>query len=986
MVGRAVEMSALMDALAEVETGPTVVVVQAEAGAGKTRLVSEFLERARTSGAVTLVGGCFPLGGVSPPYAPLAQAIRSYLGTLPAEAAHALSALLPPELLSGFRAAGAAVAMGTAEQRAALFDKIGVAFATMSGSAAVVLVLEDVHWADQSTRDAVSYLFYSLSNERVLLVVTHRVDELDRQPDLRTWLVQLRRSPHSAVVVLAPLGHADITDQIAGITGTSPSPELVDAVAARADGNPLHVEELVAAGPPPVGQPPSTLLDAITSRLELLPDDSRRLVRAAAAVGRHVGDELLCAAAGLSAAEIPDKIRPAISRHVLRPVPGELAYEFHHELVREAAYGELLPGERVAVHAAIARCLAARSNRGSDATHLALVAHHWSQTDQHASAIPALIAAGTAALGSAGFAEAYDQLSRAIRLWLRMGWKPADELEPGRDLIGVAQLAARAALLCGATADARELGELVLDQVDPEEDPERYCALVAAQGFFRMLDGDSSAARSAYERALALLPTNPPTNARATVLYRFAWLCSYLGEVELAHRSAAEAVDISRALADSALEGRASALLGLTVAFRGDPQRGTTIVNDALEMSTANNDVEAIINAHVRLTDIAMVAGRVPDLLASAQNSLALATRLGAGSSRAASYLSQVVGRALVAGGDWSGGERILEECLARPDDRLAAVMPAIHLARLRVAQGRFDLAADLLPPEEVLRPCGRRPLALANLVGAELAIWQGRLDYAGSAIARAAKALGGELQPQFTGWVIGTAERIMADSMQLARDLGEPATTPEAADSLLRSWLGRQTRRPDPSTPRMLAWLRIADAEYSRRSVSDTTAWTAAVAACQDYGDTSLTAYARFRLAEALVARPADRSRTTEPLRLAWDFSRTVGALPLLGEIEALARRARITLEPVVVTPSASGPAAADQHGLTNREIEVVRLLADGATNAQIAKTLFISEKTAAIHVSNILRKLGAARRTEAAAIAHRLGITNQPPPQRRS
>ena len=988
MVGRAAELSALTDALGESGMGkPTVVVVQAEAGAGKTRLVTEFVERARTSGAVTLVGGCFPLGGVSPPYAPLAQAFRSHLRTLPAEAAQTLSALLPPELVPGFGTAGAGAATGTAEQRAGLFDRMGATFATMSLSAPLVLVLEDVHWADPSTRDAVAYLVHSLSDERVLLVVTHRIDDLDRQPDLRTWLVQLRRAPRSITLPLTRLGRVDVAEQIAGITGATPDRELVDAVSARAGGNPLHVEELVAAGPPPAGQLPSTLLDTITTRFELLPEPARQLIRAAAAIGRQTSEALLCAAAGLEPHQLPGVLRPVISLHLLHPVPGELAYEFHHELVREAAYAELLPGERVAVHATIARSLAAEGNSATGATHLALLAHHWTQANDRARAVPALVAAGTAAMDSTGFAEAYDQLSRAIRWQLQSDWKPADEIAPGWDLIKTAQLAGRAALLCGETSEGRALGELVLGSLDPDEDLRQYAELTATQGVLRMLDGDTPAARAAYEQALALLPADRPTTTRATVLCRFASVCGFLGEDELAYRYAADAARMAQLLGEPALEGRAYALLALYATPYGDEQAATDMARRALTLSTASGDVEAIMSAHVALTTVAQIWGRVPDLLASAQQGLTVATRLGATSSQAASELTYRAASAYFGCGDWQRAEQLWESLLARPRDRNTAVVVAgLYMVDLRIAQGQFERAAELLPPDSALQPWGDWMLAVVDGARAELAIWQGRLDEADSAFRRAAgkKSTFRDLDPVMTGWFIGwliaTAERAVADVVQLAAATGATGADVDRVDpdALLSAWLGGQPRHPGASTLRMRAWLCMADAEHSRRDRSDPVAWTEAVAAWDDYGDMWHAAYARFRLAEALVATPGDRSGAAEPLRLAWDFCRRVGAMPLLAEIEALAKRARIPLEDPDARPAAA-PKATDPHGLTEREVDVVRLIADGATNAQIATTLFISEKTAATHVSNILRKLGAARRTEAAAIAHRLGITDR-------
>ena len=178
-----------------------------------------------------------------------------------------------------------------------------------------------------------------------------------------------------------------------------------------------------------------------------------------------------------------------------------------------------------------------------------------------------------------------------------------------------------------------------------------------------------------------------------------------------------------------------------------------------------------------------------------------------------------------------------------------------------------------------------------------------------------------------------------------------------------------------------MRAWLAQADAERTRRDGSDPAAWEAAVEAWDDYGDRWQAAYARFRLAEALLAHRAERAEAAAPLVHAGRFATAVGAQPLLHEITTLARRARIGLDSADAAPSGPTPAGpASDLGLTSRELDVLRYVAEGRTNAEIAKTLFISEKTTGTHVSNILRKLGVARRTEAASVAHRLGLLQRP------
>jgi predicted ATPase len=296
-----------------------------------------------------------------------------------------MAAKLPPELPPATAEVPAeSRPRGTADQRAALFVRLVSILTDLSLVAPVALVVEDVHFADRSTLDILSYVAPSLTGERVLLVVTYRDDEAERRPELRSWVVQLRRAPRVLDLPLKPLSHDDVVEQMTGITGARPAAEIVDAVTTRADGNPLFVEELVAAGPTPTGQLPATLADVIATRLEQLPEPTRRLLRVAAAVGRRTNDALLGAAGGLDPSQLMAAIRPALAYRVLTTVAADSTYEFHHELVREAAYAELLPGERVQVHAAIAQWLAEHQPHRPDATDLALIAHHWSEAEDEA--------------------------------------------------------------------------------------------------------------------------------------------------------------------------------------------------------------------------------------------------------------------------------------------------------------------------------------------------------------------------------------------------------------------------------------------------------------------------------------------------------------------------------------------------------------------------------------------------------------------------
>jgi predicted ATPase len=399
LAGRATELAGLVEALAEVAVaGSAVALVAGEPGAGKTRLITEFGVKATAAGAMVLVGGCVRLAEAAPPYIPVAQALDQLPGTQ-----------------AGFGELLVAAVEGepSAAHRSRLFGAVTIALAAAARTAPVALVLEDAHWADQSTLDLVGYLVHALREARVLIVVTYRLDEVDRDPRLRTWLVGLRRATRAFTAELNPLTDAEVAEQIEGILGTSPAPDLLAAVTARADGNPFYVEELVAARLSHADALPPSLRDVLVSRLEALPPRSRHLLRVCAVAGRQVEEPVLRAVLKVGASALAAAVRPALAHHLLRPLPNDGGYEFRHELVREAADAELLPGERIATHAAIASWLAEQQET-ANAGQLSRIAHHWCAADDYAHAVPALAAAGTAAFRASGFEEAYAQLAVAV--------------------------------------------------------------------------------------------------------------------------------------------------------------------------------------------------------------------------------------------------------------------------------------------------------------------------------------------------------------------------------------------------------------------------------------------------------------------------------------------------------------------------------------------------------------------------------------------
>ncbi len=361
LVGRVAELTSLVDALAGAREGTSsVMVVGGDAGVGKTRLLSELIASASSEGVLCLVGHCVDLGDTPPPYLPFTEAFtrlsaeRPELGEQLFASHPALARLLPGRV---------APAQGPVD-RGDLFDSVLAALSELAAEQPVALVVEDVHWADQATRDLLGFLFTKLFTERVAVVATYRSDDLHRRHPLRRTLAEWSRLPAVTRLYLDPLAADDVRTLVRSLNATSIDEREVDNIVRRADGNAFFAEELVAAAEQCAApqQLPWQLADLLLVRLDRLSDDARQVVRVAAVGGRRVTHDMLEAVAELPGPRLDDALRDAIDAHVLQLTSSGRGYVFRHALLAEAVYDDLLPGERVRTHAAYAAVLAARSD------------------------------------------------------------------------------------------------------------------------------------------------------------------------------------------------------------------------------------------------------------------------------------------------------------------------------------------------------------------------------------------------------------------------------------------------------------------------------------------------------------------------------------------------------------------------------------------------------------------------------------------------
>jgi predicted ATPase len=357
-VGRLEELQALEAAWRRAATSePAVVLVGGEAGVGKTRLVAELEARRATDGTRVLSGGCVPVGGDELPYAPIVQALRPLPEELGLDVIRELAGPSWPELARLVPALGEpqAVPAGQAAQLR-LFELLLGLLARLSEQSPVVLVVEDVHWADQSTRDLLAFLVRNLRRERILAVLTYRSDEpgTDR---LGSWLAELDRGGPVQRLELPRLNQAETAAQLVGILGAAPPDDLVDAVFVRSEGNPFFTEELLNSIRAGTDKLPPTLGGLLRGRVRALPRSAQEVLALTAVAGRPVPHHLLASVADLDERELDQALRDAVTHQLLVTGAENDDYQFRHALLREVVDADLLPGKRARLHAAYARAL-----------------------------------------------------------------------------------------------------------------------------------------------------------------------------------------------------------------------------------------------------------------------------------------------------------------------------------------------------------------------------------------------------------------------------------------------------------------------------------------------------------------------------------------------------------------------------------------------------------------------------------------------------
>ncbi|MEV8507555.1 AAA family ATPase [Actinoplanes sp. NPDC051475] len=931
LVGREADLAALRDALKRTRGAePTAVLVGGEAGVGKTRLVEEFGRTATADGARVLTGQCLELGEEGLPFAPFAAALRDLVradGVAVLDGRDQDFARLLPEL----GPPGDAV---LETRRGYLFELVAALFARVSAERPLVLVLEDLHWADRSTRDLIGFLVRSARLPQVLLVATYRTDELHRGHPLRPFLAELDRVRGVQRIELDRLGRDGTAQMLTHLLGAEPEPALVDTVHDRAQGNPFFIEQFAASGDPECCDIPHSLRDLLLTRVDQLPEQAQRVLRVAAVGGTRFGHELLSAVAGMDEGELESALRIVVAAQLIT-VDTDGGYEFRHALVREAVHDDLLPGEHARLHARYAETVEAQPHLVAMGRAPAEIAHHWHAAHDYPRALTAARQAAGAAARRYAYAEQSRLLERVLELWELVD-DAAERLGAGH--IDLLEESALAAIDAGDHQRALKLTRAALADLDHAAEPLRAARLLVRRAKLLYNAGKSDGADESRE-AYRLLHGVAASQERVVLLADVSYQLSGVDDEE-AGRVAAEAMAAAAELGDVSTEVAATIVYGRACGGRLPAEEALPTMEAAAVRARATGDLPNLARALVNISDSLFELGRYEESAAAAAEGVPYADRVGVSRTTGVFLLANHA-EALVALGRWDEADARLEEA-ARHDPPGTLALPWLRLrAGLRLARGHE--AAEPLVQRSVAY-LGKPYLNLDNRLSLlELRILGARppADEAAARVAVSEPSIA--KRPRY-GWPL-LAAAATVDAPDIRAEVGRIAAT---------------MPQPYPSHRAYAAQVRaLLDGGPG--------AWRAAEQAWRADGQ-------RYPLAVTLLGRAAaeaaagDRTAAGEAIEEAAAIARALGAGPLAEEADTLARRIGLR--------SAAHPAPTGTEVLTDREREVLRLVAEGQSNSRIAERLYISPKTASVHVSRIIAKLSVTSRGEAAAVAHRLGL----------
>ena len=975
-VDRESELSRLDAAREEAVAGRSrLVLIGGEAGIGKTALLQAFVARQGAAPASVAWSSTPVAVGEQVPYAAIADLVRDVAGKHPSavdelgQAATELEAIVPG--VTGDRSLSDPGPDGDPTfARIRLLETVrSLLEEAARAQAPLTLVIEDLHWADAASLEAVAYLERQL-RAPVLLLASYRTDALARSEALEQLLIELVRMSNVDHIRLPGLDPPAVRDMVPRLS-TRRSRDLAE----RTGGNPYFITELLS-GSERGAALPSDLVEFLAQRLDRLSTPARRVAQAAAVAGRLASTALISAVTGLALGDVRTSLRELIDANVVAsPGPTGSAYQFSSPLMQEVVVAHLLPDELESLHASVAAALADDAlSRATGATSVD-IALQWSAAGAGAAAVRPILAGADEAERKYAFETAHALLESVLTLL------PADDQRRPVLALRAAELAA----LAGRGERAVALGRDALRGSNKSDTP-RVLERLAS---FQLGTGNFDDALATFDQALAQLPSDSSADdQRGRLLASRGRALMLAGRYDEARTSLEGAVASARSAGSRADESRALSSLASVMARSGDTAGAAAALAHARSVDERRGEsvvaprpsrIGYVIAGLLDRAEDLERAGAHDDAIATLSEAGAEASRLGAAHGWGGLAVAQAANELFLLG-RWHESDALLSE----EDDAIVSASPELLAvrARLMTARGDVDAAQALIDVAQPhLQSLSGARLADLLQVLAEISLWRGRAEDAAEAVERAQAELAGSQDESAFAELAALGLRAAAQRVESAHARRAAAETEKVRESALALAAaagigGRGAGKPD----RLGALQSLCEAWLSFvMGDPDPRLWQRTVNRFDVLREPYNAALARWWAGEALLARGGGRPAAEAMLTSAYATAQDLGAAPLAAEIDALARRARLELAP----RDDAAPRHADPHaklraelGLSARELEVLALVAQGRTNRQIADELFITEKTAGHHVSNILTKLDAATRVEAAAIAHRAGV----------
>lgn len=967
MIGRQAQLSALEDHLDLVRCGSgRVVFLAGDAGIGKTRLLREFVSRVRARSDIeVLEGHCYD-EDPAVPYGPFVSAIRSFIrGAGSVALVQAIEpwtrdlALLLPELGVATVLPGDMPEPQLQKQR--LFAAIHHAIQPATDQQCRVVILEDLHWSDQTSQELIRYLVRSIERDRVLIIGTYRTDELHRRHPLTHLVAQLTRERLYQEVRLAPLSRAELQDMLEATLDRTLPGDFVDALYAHTEGNPFFVEEVLKSLIAHTDLDrivrwkrginrltvPISVKDNIVSRTTDLDATTAEVLTYAAVIGRHFDFDLLLRLTGLTETELLQAVTLLVERQLVVEEPDDTGdrYSFRHALTREAVYDDMLGRERRIKHREVLRVLEEMYQDDHDRILDQLAYHSWQARDSAKAARYARLA-GERAARMYAYREAIAHYEVAL-----------ETLDPG----ALRERAALLEALCEVTHPIGDVNRYIRFCREAQQTYEQVGDTRKVADLHRRLGrmlwdrGDRQGAFEHTWTALRMLEDEPPGHELAMVYSGLSNLYMVSSHPRESVEWGEKALRLAEALGDIAVESHALNNIGVSLIELGEPERGVSFLQRSLDLALREGMAFNAIRAYQNLGCDLAVLGRFQQSRALLQEGIAFARQVGW--EFGVNSLLEKLAWVEMERGQWAEAHRLLDQASTMGSWEIS-IEGLLTRSELLLRQGRIDEAYQLL---EQFSVSGINTHLHGHLLVLLARVYLVRGDR------QQALAI---MDQCVLFWHTHDLTAFVHEDMHyygIAVYL--QAGQPDRCYALLRAF--RASMRQTPIVRALLADAEGLVAACEGRHTDAVEHFRRAVATWAELEYPFDEAQSRRYLAESLLQERdvARRTQAQQELIHARSIFERLGAPLELAAVDAVIERYDLGR----ATPK---DGAHPLDSLTRREREVIVLLARGYSNRDIARDLVISPKTAEVHVSNILGKLGLTSRAQVAAYAVEHGL----------